>query len=567
MQGAAAVERGRKTLYWRQQANGRKVAPEWTKSAEWQIVTCNSTVWNSMVEQLEDWESQQCMPHLLAMQEHHLEDKAIPAASLTAARLGVRMLFESAIPAKVRTHAGAAVGAKAFIGRMRLPPPEEECLRGRVCAGKFNIGIPGGITVISIYLTACADVSTTRNELHALLHYVRLVEGPWIVCGDWNLTPQQLRQWSFAEAAGGEIHHTKHATCKAGIGRVLDYFLVARELSDLIVSVERLEESLVSPHWAVRMTLRRTKPEDHARVRRKKCQFPEVQPIGPLRWQPLPEWRENLVQHNLGSCWREWSLAAEDWLQGALDQPPQSAAWSHRGKGPEFRLVPLATILQRRTHPRITSQALAWRRLLVVLERIQKERTQQDMPSYDWAMRACHAQLQQRLEPLVLAGAWWTVCDLVHQVAFASSDTAARTLELVRIRTGKESQASARSGALSWKAWVQESMIGGASKAHKWLNRMMQEQGQEHSADDPICHGTPDTGAAGLEQVTAFWRSIWQVHPEPKPVTYPPSYVRLPPITVQEICLACATYPCAKARGSDDWSIRTWAWLPEAFLA
>eukprot|EP00971_Amphidinium_carterae_P098778 1953488-Amphidinium_carterae.1 len=76
--------------------------------------------------------------------------------------------------------------------------------------------------------------------------------------------------FSFAEAAGGIIHHTAKPTCTAGVGRVLDYFLVEHGLSSLVVSLERMEDTLTTPHWPIKLTLRRPLPEDHVLVRRKK---------------------------------------------------------------------------------------------------------------------------------------------------------------------------------------------------------------------------------------------------------------------------------------------------------
>eukprot|EP00971_Amphidinium_carterae_P336082 6472238-Amphidinium_carterae.3 len=388
---------------------------------------CNSTAWSSMLEQMRDWELQNSMPHVLAMQEHHLKESDIPRARLQTVDLGFRMLFTAALPTQFGTRAGVAIGARTYVGRQSVPSPEEACLDGRVCAAKFNLGVPGGVTIISVYLTPGATMEVTRNELHALLHMVRRTEGPWIVCGDWNQAPHQLREWRFAEAAGGELHHTSLPTCTAGVGRVLDYFLIAHELSPLVLSLERIEDSITTPHWAVRLTLRRTKAEDQVRVRRKKCKFPEHRPCGPLRWQPLPVWKESLEQPCLASCWKEWSLAAEDWLQGALDMSESSAAWSHRGKGPEYR-----------------------------------ERLENDAPSLRWALRACHKDLQMRLEPLVLAGVWWTVGGVIHEVAFEAKGRAAAMIDLVTARAKQEARASALQGAAKWRDWVHHSMAGGA---------------------------------------------------------------------------------------------------------
>eukprot|EP00971_Amphidinium_carterae_P220486 4377072-Amphidinium_carterae.2 len=57
------------------------------------------TAWTSMIDQLRDWEYQDDMPHRVAVQEHHLEAHKIPAATMEAAAVGLRMLYTTAIPA------------------------------------------------------------------------------------------------------------------------------------------------------------------------------------------------------------------------------------------------------------------------------------------------------------------------------------------------------------------------------------------------------------------------------------------------------------------------------------
>ena len=48
---------------------------------------------------------------------------------------------------------------------------------------------------------------------------------PWVIGGDFNLSPDKLRESGFLSAVWGEVVATPSATCGAS---ALDYFVVVR---------------------------------------------------------------------------------------------------------------------------------------------------------------------------------------------------------------------------------------------------------------------------------------------------------------------------------------------------
>eukprot|EP00973_Karenia_brevis_P017249 2368142-Karenia_brevis.AAC.1 len=53
------------------------------------------------------------------------------------------------------------------------------------------------------------------------------LRGPWVLGGDWNITPELLATTNWLKVVGGVIVAPKSATCN---GSVYDFFVVSRGL-------------------------------------------------------------------------------------------------------------------------------------------------------------------------------------------------------------------------------------------------------------------------------------------------------------------------------------------------
>ena len=79
------------------------------------------------------------------------------------------------------------------------------------------------------------------------------LKSPWIVAGDWNISPQTLIDSDWPNIVNGVVFATALATCN---DNTYDFFVVQRSLVHAVVGVQRLEDGGLSPHWPSRLILR-----------------------------------------------------------------------------------------------------------------------------------------------------------------------------------------------------------------------------------------------------------------------------------------------------------------------
>ena len=111
----------------------------------------------------------------------------------------------------------------------------------------------GGVHFVTVYLKDGERISQTNQAiLTELAAYLGTIRGPWIVGGDWNVTPQQLQSASWDNIVKGAMKQPTEPTCT---GKVYDYFVVSKAIEASVVAATRLENGGFSPHSAVRLLL------------------------------------------------------------------------------------------------------------------------------------------------------------------------------------------------------------------------------------------------------------------------------------------------------------------------
>ena len=93
---------------------------------------------------------------------------------------------------------------------------------------------------------------TNAAILTQLAAAIAAVRGPWIVGGDWNMTPETLMDSNWPNIVRGRIHAPTLPTCNDS---TYDFLVVSHDLSDAVVGVKRLPDGGCKPHWAVRLYL------------------------------------------------------------------------------------------------------------------------------------------------------------------------------------------------------------------------------------------------------------------------------------------------------------------------
>eukprot|EP00971_Amphidinium_carterae_P067413 1334879-Amphidinium_carterae.1 len=336
---------------------------------------------------------------------------------------------------------------------------------GRIKAARLHAIVRGGLVCISFYGTAGATAEEQLQQLAALVRYIRTIMGPWVLGGDWQMSPQQLSAWGFPQALGASIHYPPHPTCSTG--NTIDYFLVPHEMDALIMATTLIECPATSPHTLVMLHLRGITWEDAVWVQRMKRKFPEVQPMGPHRFVPPPTWHAT----QLAEMWGEWSDAAEHWLMQTLELEGATSAWKGRSKGLQLRRVSLAKYLETRHPPRCSIRALAWRRLHHVVRKLLGLDNERRGNMARWAYRAAHAELQPRLEPLMILGRHWSLSELISKVLWGDRMQSSCILEAIAVREAAEWKAAGLEASQRWQTWAKEVVQKNGYAVHRWLKR------------------------------------------------------------------------------------------------
>ena len=112
----------------------------------------------------------------------------------------------------------------------------------------------GGVHLVTVYLYDGEGLSRRNLDiLQELAFVLSRLRGPWILAGDFNLTPEDLETADWLARIDGVTVAPEGPTCG---GRCLDFFVVPRLLRPYVVVVQRLEGSGIATHDLVRLLLR-----------------------------------------------------------------------------------------------------------------------------------------------------------------------------------------------------------------------------------------------------------------------------------------------------------------------
>ena len=198
-----------------------------------------------------------------------------------AQQLGWRVSLSPAHATSITgTSGGTAVASRKGLGHIPCHNAIKEEYRHRIGAAWLGAVQKGGVHFVTVYLKDGEGISQTNQAiLTELAAYLGTIRGPWIVGGDWNVTPQQLQSASWDSIVKGSIKQPAGPTCN---GKVYDYFVVSKSIEASVVAVTSLENGGFSPHSAVRLFL--SGAARHKAVRRlvKPKMIKAELPAGPL---------------------------------------------------------------------------------------------------------------------------------------------------------------------------------------------------------------------------------------------------------------------------------------------
>ena len=128
-----------------------------------------------------------------------------------------------------RSHVGLAESFE----NIDLPPE----LVGRFTIKHAGMMCKGGVHIASAYFHTGLELHHQKNHdmLQAIAAVLATVKGPWILCADWQNTPDDLQKTGWLKMVSGSIAAPEMTTCH---NRTIDFswFLIAWQA--------RLEEPL-----------------------------------------------------------------------------------------------------------------------------------------------------------------------------------------------------------------------------------------------------------------------------------------------------------------------------------
>ena len=445
--------------------------------------------------------------HFFCIQEHRLVgDGKISDAKAWCQRSKLRLYAEPALETDAEgplaTSAGTAVLAALHIGARPVDISETirqviegfggqqvgidaEWVRARLQVVVIDAGFRHGFALASLYCLHAIGVSGPNVILLEVLAATLDMLGlPWVVGGDWNLSPAELEQSSWLSVVDGAIKASGSSTCAGGAGNELDFFVVSVAFNQGTFALEQVHHAGTSPHVPVLMRISNVSYGHVVQQRIKPKKFPfagrkfdlsTLKPFPQVSW----DWKAGLpCSLPLGDAYSQWVSNVETGLIAAFDIPAHLAGrYRGRAQGMQLRLVDLDAIHKTKAHARLSPEARFWKSLRrAAVQVVGKGRS-------CLAGRTMSSDLARTVLTFValfVQGAcFWSkaggpelqdlLCDLLQFHIADVGNSNARTIEALRFieSHAKEAMnASARAAADSWAAWKLQAYTKGRRAAH-----------------------------------------------------------------------------------------------------
>ena len=199
---------------------------------------------------------------------------------------------------KKGTSAGVAIVVRAHLETglcaqtADLSPTGSE---GRLAAAWSRFGPGTSILILSAYLWHSEGL-TLRNKkiLVTAISKAKYFGCPWIMGADFHMPPEELMQafGTILDEADAFIVAPSEPTHRPELGthRIIDYFIVSSTIQEHIADVAVDLAYSVSPHRAVRSTLRTPRHNPLKEEMHMPRAFPRQRPIGCPRAPVIKEW-------------------------------------------------------------------------------------------------------------------------------------------------------------------------------------------------------------------------------------------------------------------------------------
>ena len=283
---------------------------------EHHFITMNTSGRPQLLENLDRLNARGTRTCAVLNQEHHQWHRDLGELQYMASASGWKT---GAVPAVAGPKGGASAGTAIFvrkaIGFDRATKGwsgGSGVAEGRIAVAWSQAVTKAGILILSVYLWTNEGLSA--KNLRVLAAAAAIIDshgGPWLIGGDFNMTPEELQQgagWEWLGRVGGVVRGTGTPTCAGGVGRELDFFIIDARLAEQVIKVEPVLSLRKEPHSPVRMVLKATRANLLMKVVKRPGMFPITKPIGCCRMPVVPpqlEWSDMVQKVNTGELVNE----------------------------------------------------------------------------------------------------------------------------------------------------------------------------------------------------------------------------------------------------------------------
>ena len=236
--------------------------------AEAVLISANTTGSGSAYELLKTLRSRCKEVVAVALQEHWCRGEDLPDLQAKPMRLGWKSAPVAATSSE-KGHcpsAGVAIAVPQHLRLAKLPGQEWDASPsgspGRIAKAWVQAVTPCGLLVISVYLWTSEGLTQRNREIiSTALGEARAHGGPWVILGDFNLTPEELRQGvgHVIDKAGGAIWAPSQPTFYPSTQhqpRTIDYALIDTRITGAQLSVHVPAEGKLQGHRAVEFRIK-----------------------------------------------------------------------------------------------------------------------------------------------------------------------------------------------------------------------------------------------------------------------------------------------------------------------
>jgi len=224
----------------------------WRKAGLWAIDTSNANSSLSAVPWMKRSSADLCLVQELKV----LGSSGMRSCRSKADKAGWLMHHtEAHRTAANKASGGVAVCARNGIGSspctVELVP---EIFQHRLAFAHVAGVSKGGMHAGSIWLRHTEGASEANLAiLQVAANAIGLIKGPWVLGGDWNMSPEELRRTGFLGLVKAFIVAVPTPTCHAS---TYDYFVVPLFWRHAVFGVQRIDDAGFKPHWPSRLLVR-----------------------------------------------------------------------------------------------------------------------------------------------------------------------------------------------------------------------------------------------------------------------------------------------------------------------